>query len=256
MKKIQVSKYAALVVMAVALLGSVVGVSKAMFSAEDHDTRSAQVVSKNHSADKTAENGSVHLQGTVSAVDAGSLTVDGKTITLSASTKVEGSPAVGSLMVVEAVLQADGSLVAREVNVVAVLPSGTPEPTLTETPEATDDHSGTKTPEVENEDHSQDGTKTPEVENEDHKQDGTKTPEVENEDHHQDVTKTPEVENEDQHQDVTKTPEVKSDDQHQEVTKTPKPEDHPQATQTPKPADDNHGKPGKTVTPEPTKKHK
>jgi hypothetical protein len=226
MKKIQVSKYVALAAMAVALLGSVVGVSKAMFTAEDHDSRSVQVVSKSHSAEKTAESNSVHLQGTVSAVDAGSLTVDGKTVTLSASTKVEGSPAVGSLVVVEAVLQADGSLVAREVNVVAVLPSGTPEPTLTETPEATDDHSGTK---------------TPEVENEDHHQDGTKTPEVENEDNHQDATKTPEVENEDHHEDVTKTPEVKNDDQHQEVTKTPKP------------ADDNHGKPGKTVTPEPTK---
>lgn len=60
------------------------------------------------------------LKGTVEAVGTGTITIDGKVITLNDKTELQGTPVVGSQVKVEVTRAADGTLTAKEVKVLEV----------------------------------------------------------------------------------------------------------------------------------------
>ncbi len=59
----------------------------------------------------------IHLEGTIQIVTAISIVIDGKTILINADTEIDGELTIGAAAEVDAVVQADGSLLALEIDV-------------------------------------------------------------------------------------------------------------------------------------------
>ncbi len=104
-------------------VGSMVEV-KAYLGADG--TYVAKKVEVKSTAGQGAPGSEMKFSGVVSSVDAGQIVVDGQTIALTADTKVEGNLQVGSMVEVKAYLGADGTYVAKKVEVKSTAGQGAP----------------------------------------------------------------------------------------------------------------------------------
>ncbi len=103
------------------------------------------------------------FSGVVSAINAGSWTIGGQTVTVDERTEIEGNPQVGDTVKVEAVQQADGSWLATSIEKKQPRPTQSATPQVSKTPGSDDDHDDdhpqmTRTPgDHEDEDEHEDG---------------------------------------------------------------------------------------------------
>ena len=193
MNKTTLTKILGFSVIALMLLLSLAGAVRAMNSSDlfakagglSGSTAPTQDPSLTPSPEATKTHS--HLSGTVTAIDATSITVDGTTVAISDKTHIGAGIAAGDTVQLEAVLQADGSLLALEIHKVGPKPSGTPEVKPTKTAEADDDQDQpgvTKTAEADDDQDQPGVTETAEA-HKDHSQPGvTRTPEPKETDEH------------------------------------------------------------------------
>ena len=239
----RVTKIIGFVLIAVALLGSFAGVVRAMQPSElfakvggasgpAAPTQDPSVVPTMEATEATeVVKKQNHVSGVVTAIDATSITVDGKTAAITDQTHIVAGIVVGDRVQFEALLQPDGSLVAIEVHKIGPKPSGTPEVKPTDP---------AKTTEVDD-DQDQPGVTETTEENEDHSKPGvTRTPEPKETDQHDvkpSVSPEPK-ETEQEHIKPSVSPEPKETEQpHVKPSASPEPTD---AATQPAPKGENH----------------
>jgi hypothetical protein len=92
-----------------------------------------RLVAKGITVESEPEQQVVQFEGIIQAIDGDRWTVSGQDIFIDGQTQIEGTPAVGAIAEVEAVVRPDGTKVARSIKIESVVP---PEPTATPTSEA------------------------------------------------------------------------------------------------------------------------
>ena len=90
----------------------------------------------------------VQFEGIIQSISSGRWTVAGQQVLIDGGTRIEGKPAVGAIAEVEAVVQADGSKLARYIKISAPPPQPTATPEPTATPGLTATSVPTSTPEA------------------------------------------------------------------------------------------------------------